>query len=104
MRKSLAPIALFSTLFLTGPFPARCQTALVLPGCEASSEVRKILDEKLDEKTLDKMKFAEGVDRASTPTKSFTPPSASLIPRIGTKARRPVYNDAKSGIENGNPL
>ncbi len=61
MRKSLAPIALFSTLFLTGPFPARCQTVLALPGCEASSEVRKVLDEKLGEKTLDKMKFAEGV-------------------------------------------
>ncbi len=37
-----------------------CSINLALPGCEASSEIRKILDEKLDEKTLDKMKFAEG--------------------------------------------
>ena len=59
MRKSLAPIALFSALFLAGPFPTGCQTALGLQGCEPSQEVRKILDEKLDEKTLDKMKFVE---------------------------------------------
>jgi thiol-disulfide isomerase/thioredoxin len=61
MRKSLAPIALLSASFLTGPFPARSQTALALPGCEPSPEVRKILDEKLDENALDKMKFAERV-------------------------------------------
>ncbi len=61
MRSSLALIALLSASFLAGAIPARCQTTLALPGCETSPEVRKILDERLDGKTLDKMKFVERV-------------------------------------------
>lgn len=61
MRPLLALSALLCASFITGLVPARCQTALALPGCETSPEVRKILDEKLDGKTLDKMKFVERV-------------------------------------------
>jgi thiol-disulfide isomerase/thioredoxin len=61
MRPSWALIAFLSASFLTCSVPARCQTALALPGCDTSPEVRKILDEKLDGKTLDKMKFVERV-------------------------------------------
>ena len=32
---------------------------LPLPGCEATPEVRKIIDEKLESNLLDKMKFSE---------------------------------------------
>jgi len=59
MRTSLALVSALTALLATVPYPARCQTTLALPGCEASPEVRKVLDEKLDEKILDKMKFAE---------------------------------------------
>lgn len=61
MRPSLALFALLSASCLAGPVPAPCQTTLALPGCESSPEVRKILDEKLDGKTPDKMKFVERI-------------------------------------------
>jgi thiol-disulfide isomerase/thioredoxin len=35
------------------------QAALPLPGCETAPEVRKIMDEKLDDTALDKLKIAE---------------------------------------------
>jgi hypothetical protein len=40
-------------------FVSQAQGALPLPGCEATPEVRRIIDEKLDSALLDKMKFAE---------------------------------------------
>ncbi len=59
MRPSWALLAFLSASCLAGPSRAPCQTALALTGCETSPEVRKILDEKLDGKTLDKMKYVE---------------------------------------------
>jgi thiol-disulfide isomerase/thioredoxin len=47
--------------FLSCSFPARAQTGLSLPGCETAPEVRKILDEKLNGKVLDQMKYAQRV-------------------------------------------
>jgi thiol-disulfide isomerase/thioredoxin len=45
--------------FFYGSFLVQAQTALPLPGCEASPEVRKTLDEKLDYNELDKVKYTE---------------------------------------------
>lgn len=43
------------------PFTVQAQTSRVLPGCETAPAVRKVLDEKLDEKLLGKMKFPERI-------------------------------------------
>jgi thiol-disulfide isomerase/thioredoxin len=47
--------------FLSFSLLVQCQAVRKLPGCEAASEVRKTLDETLDAKALDKMKFAERI-------------------------------------------
>lgn len=59
MRTSSRVFLLLCGYFLSLPSPLRAQTKLALPACDASPEVQKILDTKLDEKLLDKMKFAE---------------------------------------------
>ena len=61
MRTSLSIAALLAAAFLGNSFPARAQSAQSLPGCETAPAVRKILDEKLDPKALDKMKLPERV-------------------------------------------
>jgi thiol-disulfide isomerase/thioredoxin len=45
--------------FLSCSFISEAQTALPLPGCDASPEVRKVLDEKLNPDALEKMKYPE---------------------------------------------
>ena len=42
---------------------AQCQAVPALAGCQAAPEVRKVLDETLDAKALDRMKFAERIAR-----------------------------------------
>ncbi len=61
MRTYLSVASLLAAAFLSNSFPARAQSAQSLPGCETAPEVRKILDKKLDPKTLDKMKLSERV-------------------------------------------
>jgi thiol-disulfide isomerase/thioredoxin len=61
MRATLTSIFVLGVTFLIHPFLAPSQTNLALPGCEPSSEVRKVLDGKLDSQLLDKMKFAERI-------------------------------------------
>ncbi len=61
MRASLVMIAVLGATCVTGASQVCCQSGLVLPGCETAPEVRKILDEKLDGKVLDKMKYAQRV-------------------------------------------
>ncbi len=45
--------------FFICSFVSQAQAVLPLPGCEATPEVRKIIDEKLESNLLDKMKFSE---------------------------------------------
>jgi thiol-disulfide isomerase/thioredoxin len=59
MRTFFAAPAVLVASFFYGSFHVQAQTALSLPGCEASPEVRKTLDEKLDYSELDKMKYTE---------------------------------------------
>jgi thiol-disulfide isomerase/thioredoxin len=61
MRTYLSVASLLAAGFLSNSFPARAQSARSLPGCETAPAVRKILDEKLDPKILDKMKLPERV-------------------------------------------
>ena len=61
MRTYLCVASLLAAAFLSHSFPAQGQSARSLPGCETAPEVRKILDEKLDPKALDKMKLLERV-------------------------------------------
>jgi thiol-disulfide isomerase/thioredoxin len=57
MRKAAAAISVLFAFVLARPSPLQGQTRLSLPGCEASSVVRNTLDEKLDDKVVDKMKL-----------------------------------------------
>jgi thiol-disulfide isomerase/thioredoxin len=59
MRIYLSIPPLLAAVLLSNSFPARAQSAQSLPGCETAPAVRKILDEKLDPKVLDKMKLPE---------------------------------------------
>ncbi|HUN62610.1 MAG TPA: TlpA disulfide reductase family protein [Candidatus Sulfotelmatobacter sp.] len=59
MQKSLGLFLLLSIPFLSLSSPLRSQTKLALPGCEPSEQVQKLLDARLDDKLLEKMKFAE---------------------------------------------
>jgi thiol-disulfide isomerase/thioredoxin len=52
---------LFVAVLLGLPFTVQSQTSLVLPGCETSPALQKVLDEKLDGKLLNKMKFPERI-------------------------------------------
>jgi hypothetical protein len=61
MRTYLSVASLLAGAFLSNSFPAQAQSARSLPGCDTAPEVRKILDEKLDPKMLDKMKLLERV-------------------------------------------
>jgi len=61
MRNYLSVASLLAAAFLSNSFPAQAQSARSLPGCETAPEVRKILDEKLNPKMLDKMKLSERV-------------------------------------------
>jgi len=61
MRTCLSVTSLLAAAFLSNSFPAQAQSARSLPGCETAPEVRKILDEKLGPKMLDKMKLPERV-------------------------------------------
>jgi hypothetical protein len=58
MRAHL-PIRALSLALLSLSFTVQAQTSLVLPGCETAFAVQKVLDEKLDGKRLDNMKFPE---------------------------------------------
>ena len=59
MRRASVVFLLLSAVYLSLSSLLHGQTKLALPGCDASPEVRKLLDEKLDYKVLDKMKFSE---------------------------------------------
>jgi thiol-disulfide isomerase/thioredoxin len=61
MRKSFGVFLSLCASFLSLSVPLRAQTKLALPGCDPSPEVSKVLDTKLDDKLLDKMKFAERI-------------------------------------------
>src|ERR1019366_9431336 len=52
----------FAAILLIATSPALfAQSSAALPGCEPRPEVRRVLDEKLSEKALQEMKFAERV-------------------------------------------
>ena len=59
MLKSCLAFFLLCVSCLSLPSPLRAQTKLTLPGCDPSPEVSKVLDTKLDDKVVDKMKFVE---------------------------------------------
>jgi len=59
MRAYLSVATVVVAAFLICSFVSQAQAVLPLPGCEATPEVRKIMDEKLESNLLDKMKFAE---------------------------------------------
>jgi thiol-disulfide isomerase/thioredoxin len=61
MRAYLSIASWLAVAFLNNSFPVQAQSARSLPGCETAPEVRKILDEKLDSKMLDKMKLQDRV-------------------------------------------
>ena len=61
MRTYVCVASLLAAALFSHSFPAQGQSARSLPGCETTPEVRKILDEKLDPKMLDKMKLLERV-------------------------------------------
>ena len=61
MRAGLPVRALLVAALFGRSFTAQAQTSLVLPGCETAPAVQKILDEKLDEKGLENMKFPERI-------------------------------------------
>ena len=57
-RASPSFLGLFVTITVLAA-PSFAQSSSALPGCESSPEVRKILDEKLNDKDLEKMKFSD---------------------------------------------
>jgi thiol-disulfide isomerase/thioredoxin len=59
MRIYWSAATLLATVFLSRALTA--QNALPLPGCETTPQVRKILDNKLDSKILDKLKLTERI-------------------------------------------
>jgi hypothetical protein len=59
MRMYWSVATLVAPALLSGVLTA--QDALPLPGCETAPRVRKILDEKLDPKLLDKLKLPERI-------------------------------------------
>ena len=59
MRSYLPVAVVFIAASFSFSFVSQAQTTLSLPGCETTPEVRKVLDEKLDDNLLDKMKFTE---------------------------------------------
>lgn len=60
MRTHLLVVTLLLAAFSSFSFRSYAQqSALPLPGCKATPELRRILDEKLDRNLLEKMKFAE---------------------------------------------
>jgi thiol-disulfide isomerase/thioredoxin len=61
MRTYLSVASLLAAALVSNSFPAQAQSARSLPGCEAASEVRKVLNKKLDPNFLDKMKLRERV-------------------------------------------
>ena len=61
MGTYLSVTSLLAAAFISTSFLAQAQRSRSLPGCETAPEVRKILDEKLDPKMLDKMKIPERV-------------------------------------------
>ncbi|HLY40181.1 MAG TPA: redoxin domain-containing protein [Terracidiphilus sp.] len=56
-HSSVAPVVVVASFICS--FVSQAQSVLPLPGCEASPEVRRITEEKLEWNLLDKMKFAE---------------------------------------------
>ena len=61
MRAYLSAATVVIVAFSTCSFVSRAQAVLSLPGCEATPEVRRIMDEKLESNLLDKMKFDESL-------------------------------------------
>ncbi len=61
MRAYLSIASLLAVAYLSDSFPALAQSVRSLPGCETAPEVRKVLDEKLDQKMLDKRKLQDRV-------------------------------------------
>jgi peroxiredoxin len=59
MRSILPAAAALLAALLGSSSLLQAQTALSLPGCDASPEVRKVLDEKLNQDALKKMKYSE---------------------------------------------
>jgi thiol-disulfide isomerase/thioredoxin len=59
MHARFALGAVLAVTFLSSWSPAQGQATQPLPGCEPSPAFHKILEEKLDGKALEKMKFAE---------------------------------------------
>ena len=59
MRAYLSVATVAVVAFFICSLVSQAQAVLPLPGCEATPEVRKIMDEKLEWNLLDKMKFAE---------------------------------------------
>src|ERR1700722_7173716 len=59
MRACLSAALVVVVAFLICAFVSQAQAVLPLPGCEATPDVRKIMDEKLEPNLLDKMKFVE---------------------------------------------
>ena len=58
MRPFSSAASLLATVLFAGPLMAQ---NLALPGCETAPQVRKVLDEKLEFKTLDKLKLPERI-------------------------------------------
>jgi len=61
MRAPLPIRAVFIASLLCLSFTVQAQTSRVLPGCETPPAIQKILDEQLDGKGLDHMKFPERI-------------------------------------------
>ena len=61
MRAHLPVRSLLVAALFCRSFTVQAQTNLVLPGCETAPAVQKILDEKLDGKRLENMKFPERI-------------------------------------------
>ncbi len=59
MRASLSVATVAAVALSICSSVSQAQAVLSLPGCEATPEVRKIIDEKLESNLLDKMKFSE---------------------------------------------
>jgi len=63
MRTYLSIATLLTAASIGFSFPAHAQRKLPLPGCEPLPEVRKALEDRLDPKLLDRMKFPDRVAR-----------------------------------------
>ena len=59
MRIYLSGATILMAGIFSGSILSKAQTALPLPGCETSPEVRQVIDDQLDYKVLDGMKYPE---------------------------------------------